>query len=153
MSVADRRLPGYNAHTRRTKLLLVRAELRHCWDLLRLIRKGLQEVERQGGPACVQLFPGEHYIFAKVAIRTCVRARKILADNSDIWSPDPVEDERRSAYLAEANDATPQTEFASWHTEALGAIAQLEAVPEFRSAAIEESAFDQAEARPRASPG
>ena len=153
MAATSRRWPGYDKHTRRTKSIVVRAELRHCWDLLRLIRKGLQAVERHGGPGNVLLFPGEHYLYAKIAIRTCERARKILADNPDVWSPDPVEEETRTAYLAEVEGASPQTEFASWHTEALGAIAQLEAVPEFRSAAIEESAFDQAEARPRASAG
>ena len=142
MKMSARNLPGYHTHTMRTRLFVVQAELRYCWDILALLRRLLLQIEEGGGPSAVRMFPGEHHKLAALAQKTCVRARKLLDDVEPLWADPEPEAELRETYLAKATCRREAWQPPPWHAHALGAIRELAAVPKFVELAIEPGRFD-----------
>lgn len=149
-------LPGYDAHTKRSQRLVVMGELRHHWDVARMVRNLLRVIEDRGGPGRVGMLPGEHYRFARLALRTCERARALAAQSEHLWlsegpehDPDHAE---RMAFSAAAREAAPLTKLPRWHQAAVAAVDALEGYPAFRRYALEPGPYDvaaqAAESRP-----
>ena len=142
MDIKARQLPGYDAHTTRTRRLLAEGELRHCWDILVVLRGLLMDIERVGTPTVYEMFPGEHRLLSRVAQKVCTRARKILANPDYVWDGVELEAEVRAEYMRSAPPGNTKASMPRWHTQALGAIRELAAVPKFQELAIKETRFD-----------
>ena len=134
--------PRYNGHTRRTRALALVGQLRHCWDVIRVYREFLRQVEQAGGPGRIGMYPAEHYVLAKTMTKMCARARKLIADNPDVWDSSEAERDAQDCYQEQALTEPPKTEFPSWHVAALGAARELEAFDIFRARVLDEDTYD-----------
>lgn len=147
MTAEDHRRIGYNSHTRTTRRMVVAAQLRHDWDLLRFCGVVLRRIENGGGSAAANLLPGEHYYLARLAVRVARRARKRMADEASIWGNDgdsAAEAEARKEWLSRPRVAEAQVEYPPWHREALETVDAIALDEEFRRRAIEPGTFDRA---------
>ena len=107
---------GYAAHTTRTRKLIVEAELRHCWDLLTVLRECLHRTA-EDGLGGLGLLPGEYYRLGALASTTCVRARKLLAEIEAAGESSKHEDEHRQEFLATLPDSAPPAKLPPWHVK------------------------------------
>jgi len=144
---AKRKVTGYSCHTPRTQRLVVRAQLRHYWDTLRMLRYLLRSIENAGGPGRMDMLPGEHYRLAALAVRVSEKA--LARSSAPLWDdPDPLADER-SAFVAAAKMAPVVEEMPHWHVRAEAAIDEARACEPFRVRASEKSIYDRAAERER----
>ena len=139
--------PRYDTYTTRLKVWALEARLRSCWDVLALADIALKTVERAGAPAGAKLFPAEHYLLARIVVRTCTKARRLLNDLNALDAERAAESEARTAYLDGDPPGPRWRAPPSWHRNALGAIRELAAVPRFREVALRRGRFDDAKER------
>ena len=146
--VGYRRQYGFNRHTRTTRRIVVEGQLRHDWDLLRLLGSVLRKLQVGGGAASVRLLPGEHYFLCRLVLRIERRARKRLADEAHLWSgnaKDPPDEQAvRAEWLRTAPLLEPDAEYPVWHREALAAVDRMAEHDQFRVLAIRHGMYDRA---------
>lgn len=139
---------GYNSHTRTTRRMVVEAELRHDWNLLRFFGVVLRRMETEGGSAAVNMLPGEHYFVAQLVRRIVRRVRKRLADEAVLWDasePEPeAERAAREDWLRRPRFAASDIEYPAWHREAVALVDAMADDELFRKVAIRHGMFDRA---------
>ena len=139
---------GYNSHTRTTRRMVVEAELRHDWDLLRFFGVVLRRMETEGGSAAVNMLPGEHYFVAQLVRRIARRARKRMADQAVLWNVDEAETEAEKVaseeWLSRPRLAASDIEYPAWHREAVALVDSMAQDEQFRRLAIVRGMYDRA---------
>ena len=157
MPVSGLRRIGYTVHTRSTRRIVVEAQLRHDWDLLRMLPGVLVKNEREGGPAPIRMLPGEHCFLAKLAVRVAERARQLIADEADSWAGDArvpeAERAAREEWIRTARKAEAGAEWPAWHRDAVQAIDAMAVDEALRVRASDRGMFDRAAQAYRAEVG
>ena len=133
---------SYSTHTHSTKALVVEAELRHCWDLIRCCSGLLRLMDQHGGAGALGLRPREHYLLAKLVRDKIARFQKLLADNAHIWAIDDAERHERRLLREGALPALSAGSLPRWHRQTMAAVREFEESAEFVSFVRHEGLFD-----------